>query len=560
MSDPKPARIPAWAILVLLTILVFDVWLRCHTIGPTIRDRLGVDLWPVTGAEAEPLDCDEAVYAYTGRKIVHGSVMYRDLTEPKPPGGYWLYALAVAFGGANELTVRVTPIPIVLATIVLVWWIALRLGGPFAACLAALIYSVASTDPFLFGNGANLEHPINLFSTASLALMIAGWDGTKRGRILAAGACLGIACLFKQVAFTHGLVYAAALCLRRRPLEVKLRDLVALALGFALVWGIAFLVLFLQGAGAAAFEDIVRYSSAMAADTPAEANAPSRWVRWFTGNADPQGELPWPFGKTNYLVWWGTGTWPLWLAAIPATAALGLPRTSTPGRRLVAAWTLSAWIQVALPGLFWQHYYLLPLPGIAIASATYLTDLAGSIRTKPSRRLVLIPWASAFILALGATAFLQVRDYLMVPPEALTVRYKGGGQWVALRALGRDLGRRAKGWESTHIYVWGWQSPLYVYSGLDGVSRHFFSDPLLKAYAMTGHPLTTPRVARIMADLKEHPPELIFCGDPPFPALKQFLLERYFPSRVVPTTPDGRGLWVEKDHYGPFETSRQPLR
>lgn len=560
MSDPKPARIPAWAILVLLTILVFDVWLRCHTIGPTIRDRLGVDLWPVTGAEAEPLDCDEAVYAYTGRKIVHGSVMYRDLTEPKPPGGYWLYALAVAFGGANELTVRVTPIPIVLATIVLVWWIALRLGGPFAACLAALIYSVASTDPFLFGNGANLEHPINLFSTASLALMIAGWDGTKRGRILAAGACLGIACLFKQVAFTHGLVYAAALCLRRRPLEVKLRDLVALALGFALVWGIAFLVLFLQGAGAAAFEDIVRYSSAMAADTPAEANAPSRWVRWFTGNADPQGELPWPFGKTNYLVWWGTGTWPLWLAAIPATAALGLPRTSTPGRRLVAAWTLSAWIQVALPGLFWQHYYLLPLPGIAIASATYLADLAGSIRTKPSRRLVLIPWASAFILALGATAFLQVRDYLMVPPEALTVRYKGGGQWVALRALGRDLGRRAKGWESTHIYVWGWQSPLYVYSGLDGVSRHFFSDPLLKAYAMTGHPLTTPRVARIMADLKEHPPELIFCGDPPFPALKQFLLERYFPSRVVPTTPDGRGLWVEKDHYGPFETSRQPLR
>ncbi|MHC5538017.1 ArnT family glycosyltransferase, partial [Singulisphaera rosea] len=221
---------------------------------------------------------------------------------------------------------------------------------------------------------------------------------------------------------------------------------------------------------------------------------------------------------------------------------------------------LSAWVQVALPGLFWQHYYLLPLPGIAIATATYLAELAGSIRSKPSRRLVLIPWASALILALGVTAFLQIRDYLMVPPEALTVRYKGGGQWVALRALGRDLGRRSKTWDSPHLYVWGWQSPLYVYSGLDGVSRHFFSDPLLKAYAVGGHPLTTPRVARIMADLKERRPELIFCGDPPFPALKAFLLDRYFPSRAVPTTPDGRGLWVEKDHYGSFETSRSPDR
>ncbi|MHC5541488.1 ArnT family glycosyltransferase, partial [Singulisphaera rosea] len=339
MSDLKPARIPAWAVLVLLAILVFDVWFRCHTIGPTIRDQLGVDLWPVTGAEAEPLDCDEAVYAYTGRRIVHGSVMYRDLTEPKPPGGYWLYALAVAVGGANELTVRVTPIPIVLATIGIVWWIALRLGGPFAACLAALIYSVTSTDPYLFGNGANLEHPINLFSTASLALMIAGWDRSKRGWLFGAGVCLGIACLFKQVAFTHGLIYTAALLLRRRSLRITTDDVLELALGFAVVWGAAFLALILQGAGAAAFEDIVRYSAAMAADTPPEANAPSRWVRWITGNADPQGELPWPFGKTNYLVWWGTGSWPLWLVAIPATASLGLTRSSTPGRRLVAAWT-----------------------------------------------------------------------------------------------------------------------------------------------------------------------------------------------------------------------------
>ncbi|HRK15422.1 MAG TPA: hypothetical protein PK490_14165, partial [Prosthecobacter sp.] len=42
--------------------------------------------------------------------------------------------------------------------------------------------------------------------------------------------------------------------------------------------------------------------------------APPFLVRWITGNADPDGELPPPFGTTDYLVWWGTGSWPLWVA------------------------------------------------------------------------------------------------------------------------------------------------------------------------------------------------------------------------------------------------------
>ena len=34
---------------------------------------------------SEPLDCDEAAYAYIGHRILRGDVMYRDLTENKPP-------------------------------------------------------------------------------------------------------------------------------------------------------------------------------------------------------------------------------------------------------------------------------------------------------------------------------------------------------------------------------------------------------------------------------------------------------------------------------------------
>lgn len=581
MSTLGLSKAPLWSRLALLAILVFDAWLRGHTLGPTVRDRLGWAPWPVVAGEAEPLDCDEAVYAYMGRRMLRGDVLYRDLSEPKPPGGYWLYTLAVALGGAAEATIRVVPIPLVLATIVLVWWLGLRLRGPGAACLAALIFAVASTDPYLYGNGANLEHAINLFSVAALALMVLSWDRAGRGPILAAGACLGAACLVKQVAIAHVPVFAVALLIRRtcmspegtvaRPPSARALDLLALLAGFAAVLGLAAGVLAAQGAGRAAFEDVIVYGSTMAAVTPADPHTPPGWVRLFTGNSDPSGRLPWPFGKTDYLVWWGTGTWPLWLASVPALGWLAFGPASSAGRRLVAAWTVSTWVQVALPGLFWAHYYLLPVPGLALAVAVFLADaivLTASAwrRIDLARGVLGAACLLAVLASLVQTARIQVRDYLMVPSEELTRRYKGGGQWIVHRAIGRDLARRAEVWADPRLAIWGWQSPIYVYSGLDNVTRHFFGDPLMKAYIRGDfrgdHPrvegLIRPRLERIMSDFRARPPELIFVGDPPFPALRAFLAERYLPSRLVMSAPDGRGLWVERSKYGEFESFADP--
>jgi hypothetical protein len=56
-----------------------------------------------------------------------------------------------------------------------------------------------------------------------------------------------------------------------------------------------------------------------------------------------------------------------------------------------------------------------------------------------------------------------------------------------------------------------------------------------------------------MRDLRARPPELIFAGDPPFPALAAFLNERYLPHQAI--APDGRGLWVERGRYAEFEAS-----
>jgi hypothetical protein len=577
-----------WSVLVLVLLMVTDVWYRARTFAPDVRAGTGLTLWPAATGGSEPLDCDEAAYAYIGHRILDGDVMYRDLTENKPPLGYWLYTMAVALGGYRELAIRVLPIPYVLLTIAAVWWIGLRLGGPVAACLAAGLYVLLSTDPFLFGNGANLEHFINLFSVGSLALLIRGWDRRGRWWLFAAGLALGAAALVKQVAIVHALVFIPALLLRgwrdasvhppRRDRGVL--DVLALVLGTAAIAAVATAIVVARGAARPAFEDIILAGRALATDTLPEPNAPPAAIRWLTGNADPRGRLPWPFGSTDYLVWWGTGSWPLWLASAPALAYLVLTPGTTTLRRLVAFWTLAAWAQVVLPGLYWQHYYLLPTPGVALAVAIAWADaLAGlaralrsgdgdepsSGRSRPrpaspltvdlapsdrtSVRRFLVSLGAAFLLAgaAGSTLCIQARDYLGVAPEELTIRYKGGRQWVVLRAMGRDLARRAAVWPHPHLYVWGWQSPLYFYSRLDSPTRHFFVNNLLRDQADRDHPLIRPQTEEIMATLLRRAPELILTGYPPFRALGAFLNERY---RPVPWAP---GLWVRREDAGRFE-------
>jgi hypothetical protein len=149
--------------------------------------------------------------------------------------------------------------------------------------------------------------------------------------------------------------------------------------------------------------------------------------------------------------------------------------------------------------------------------------------------------------AVGTTAVLEVRSYLFVAPEELTIRYKGGRQWVVLRTMGRDLAHRAKIWNNPRLYIWGWQSPLHFYGRIDSPTRHFFVDNLLRDQADRNHPLIQPRTDEIIETLKRNPPELMFVAYDLFPELKSFLNQRYLPSREY------RGLWIREDQFGKFE-------
>ncbi|WP_169976631.1 ArnT family glycosyltransferase [Tautonia rosea] len=552
---------PGWAIAGLVLALIFAAWWRGHTFAPAMEDSLGLAPWPVVEGESEPLDCDEAAYAYMARRLFKGDRLYADLSENKPPLGYWIYSASAAIGGANELTIRLLPLPLVLVTVGLVWWIGLRLGGSIAAVMSAFLYVLLSTDPYVYGNGAQLEQAINCFAVAGLAAVLrAEQEPRRRGTwLIVAGVSVGLATAVKQVAALHLVILGVAvLAFPRRDDDGdsrvldRLRSLGALIVGFLGVAVVVVAILFARGVAGDAYDDIILAGRALATDVPPELNAPSPLIRWMTGNADPKGELPPPFGSTKYLVWWGQGSWPIWLVAVPSLIGLAIRRPSI-GRWVLVGWTISALVQVVAPRLYWAHYYLLPTPGLAMLVGVTLGDLVTSSQ-KTWRSWLLVLGLIGTILVFGA---IQVRDYLLVPSEQLTIRHKGGGQWVELRKIGRDLGERTTNWDDPTLLVWGWQSPLNFYSNMDAPSRHFFTNNLMRDFADRPHPVVSPKIAELMTDLQENQPDLVLVAYPPFSALREFLEQGYLPTNLyrIPISPDGRGLWVRKDRLAELTRS-----
>ncbi|MEI7921801.1 MAG: glycosyltransferase family 39 protein [Planctomycetota bacterium] len=556
MQSTNLKRLIFWCLPVILL-----VWWRGHTFGPIVLEKTGLQFWPVVEGRSEPLDCDESAYGYMGRRQIEGKALYKDLTEYKPPVGYWYYAIGVGIGGASELTIRLMILPVLIANLCLIGSILKCSGKPAGAFAGMMVFVLLSTDPYVYANGSNLEHLMNLGLTAAIYAVLRTEKSGQGGLwLVISGVFLGLSAAVKQVCILGMIPLVIHVLVKNGPIAIKGRKILQLSAGFAIPWLIAGLILGFQGALADAWQDVVQYSQTMAANTPPDANAPPWFYRWLTGNADPRnGRLPWPFGRTDWLVWWGTGSWPIGIATVfNLLISLKYHRNAIGSiRTLVATMWLACWGMIVLPGLYWQHYYMLLGPGGALLSGFFMSGLMDSLQSagRWTKKIGLSLALGLYLLAISMTFAIQVQDYLMVPAEQLTIRYKGGAQWVSLRLLSEDIARRVESWSPRpRLEMWGWQSPILYYANLDAPSPYFFTDPLMKVLALKDDALIRQRLERLTVDLEASRPELVFCGDAPFPRLKALLDRDYLASSMVPSAPDGRGFFVRRDLYQKFHS------
>jgi hypothetical protein len=548
---PQGSQIPWWSSLALVLALCATLQLRLHTL-------------------TEPLDCDESAYTYVGHRLLLGDRPYVDVFENKPPLAYAIYSSGVALGGYGERAIRVLPIPFALGTVFFCWLFAQRFAGPVAATCSVALYAVVSSDPFVFANSANLEVFMCFWLAVALwATAVAARPGPWQWCVVA-GLAAGCASAIKQVAILHALLFGSWITLtwvsgrdwRRAALSAS-----AFLAGFVVPWFGCILFVVARGAHREFAHAVFVYGPTLASEASRAlvqqhaaddaANLPAVIAR-LVENYPSLWRLVWlARGNPQLQVWWGSGSWPLILLASGSTfIALCCGRIER--FWLCAASVAVAYAEIVWTGLFWQHYYVIPVPGLAIMSGMAISQLLERLGRQADQRRWMIGGCTVLGLMasmwLGAQlATIQMREYLRQTPEQICVRHKAGTQWLALRELGTLLRRLPIA--NAKLFVWGWQSPLHVYSGLDSVTPYFFTDPLMQLESMRNHPLVEPRKEKILADIKERAPELIFVGEVPFPELAEFLAEKYDPAREsVGRSTDGRGLYGRRDVIRELDT------
>ena len=146
-----------------------------------------------------PLARDQGLFAYAGQVILDGGVPYQDVFEIKGPAVHYTYALAMAIFGQTAFGIRAFFLLCALAGSQL----AAELGGRFVGRAArlpcAMCYALAAVPsgiwaPWNTAQAEDLMLPLSL-----LAILLIGSPQALRQtrRLAAAGALLGLTCLFK---------------------------------------------------------------------------------------------------------------------------------------------------------------------------------------------------------------------------------------------------------------------------------------------------------------------------------------------------------------------------
>src|SRR5262245_1301456 len=524
---------------------------------------------------AQPMGADQGLYAYVGERILHGDLAYRDAWDQKPPGIHYVYA---ALRAISPRDVVVPAADLVAAALVaaLLWSIGVRLDGPLAGGLSAVIFLFLSDPGFSrYGGGrvrGQCETFIALAATAAVALVIgvgakgakgaagakgagakgAGAKGARgakgangaRGalRLFAAGLCLGAAFALKYNAGLYVLVVLLALAVTT---GITLIDVIWIGAGALVIPVTLFAVFWRGGALDSLYQATIVYNVRYSGETYASRLDVLKYLIRF------------PVDRARLDGLWfvgGLGSLVLLVAGVRRRVAW-----------LPVAWVAAACLSIAINGSRGlPQYFLQAAPAPALSAG-----LGAAVALPPLPRL--LRWVVVLILAVGVwragdDPFPKLASNVWLDAQYVAGRIdrrthlsRFGGtretdkySALANADLGAFLASNTRPDET--VYVFGFSPAAYVYADRRSASRFFWSRPVILDFNRED-----PRygVAGLAADLQREKPAYVVLqkhdwspdveDSAPFflsqPALSTWLHAAY---REVPSV-EGFETWERQD-------------
>lgn len=445
------------------------------------------------------LHVDEAIFA-TGTQVwLSGGIPYIDFVETKALGVYLFYALGALFGGSfphvNMLVVHALTILWTAGIALVVWRIGQRLVSDQTGWIAALFFACASANFIPEFVCPNIEIILLLPWTLTIALLTRPDTELRAWHLCGAGMCTAAAMLCKYQAGI--MIPAVGLFLivntwrtSRAGRWPRLAQQCAW-FGLGLLPLPALMLFYLAHQGA--FEAFLLWNFQGSLQYIAGGNA----------LIDVGGKIVtkfFPYLAASGILWYLVG----------ARAAQRLrrhqPPTSTHSAELLIwLWLGAALVAVAVGKRFYDHYFILLTPPLAVLAATALPEWLHTATS--ARRAVLVGF-----LGLATVGFTVARFAVHPLFQRLHVE-----DMATYEPYGRFL--RAQTAPQDRLLVWGYSPAIYWYADRLPATRFMWSDLLVGR--VPGAPNTAAAIRRapefvnplawdfFMRDLAQHPPAMI---------------------------------------------------
>jgi hypothetical protein len=409
-----------------------------------------------------PLERDEGEYAYAGQLLLQGVPPYHDLYSMKWPGTFGAYALIMALFGQTIGGIHFGLLLVVLATAVLIFFIAKNIAGSPAALVAAGTCALLGITPRSFGLAAHATHFVVLPALGGILLLQKTDERVRPARLVMAGVLFSVAALMKQVGAVFGVFGAVWLVWQelRQParrwsrLATRLAWLAAGGLGILVVTALA---LAAAGVWRPFWLWTTQYSRAYAGIiTPAQA------FHRFLENGG------------NIF----TASSGMWALAALGLVPLFLEDSLKSWRFFLVSFLVFSFLSVCAGGYFRGHYFLLLFPAVGLlagfgAQAVFL--LLG--------RIGLPRWARGlpfglFVMAAAGLLFSSRAIFFSETPLQACRAIYALNPFPESIEIGRYLETHCQ--PSARIAVIGSEPQLYFYSRRRSATGYVYTYPLLE--------------------------------------------------------------------------------
>ena len=379
----------------------------------------------------EPFERDEGQYATIAQNILRGGLPYRDAIEIKPPGTFYLYALAISLFGATTEAVRTFTALYAMLTVISVYGVARQIAGVLSGLCAALVYGIFSTFPLLQGSSSNTEVFLVLPMTAGVWFFLKSFNTKKRSYLFGVGLCAAFAMLIKPVALPVVILEFLLIPFIRSG-EGRLReaslDLAAFILPIAACAATTFGYFYLRGG----LDDLLYWT----------VEFPRRYKESEAGG--PSLGYVMKYLKSSLLT-------PI-LLGIPSAVWLAATRRDIVGFQCLLQ-ILAVCLAIALPGKYFPHYFIMIIPFLAIPAGVGLDHIS---------RMRRLPAVSMLLFVVAACSFSLWKNYEFYTdysPERVSVEKYGTTLFVASGRVAHYLRGHTR--PDDYIFQWGFEPELY---------------------------------------------------------------------------------------------------